>query len=325
MTNMENTEFNELAKNLISFAVCAPSGHNSQPWKFQVKNNEIIIIPDFTKHLAVVDSTDRELFISLGCALENLQIAALHYGYSSNYVYENEKIIVTFEKKEDNSNSDDTLFSAIEKRHTHRGNFSGEIISEKQLPSIENSENASVLVFDSKSKETKIIREKIVEGNKIQMSDDDFRNELVSWMRFNKGHIEETHNGLCYNVLGFPATPTFMGKMIIKMFLKPDAQNKTDEEINASASHFCLFTIKENTIQNYIELGKLLEQYLLKITSLDLSYSFSNQPCEIPELSEKLKNELNINDYPAVIIRLGYGKKPKNFSPRETPEIEILE
>lgn len=77
---METLTFIELAKILISFAVCAPSGHNSQPWKYQISENQIIIEPDFSKHLPVVDSNDRELFISLGCALENMQIAARHYG-----------------------------------------------------------------------------------------------------------------------------------------------------------------------------------------------------------------------------------------------------
>ena len=83
---METITFIELAKLLISFAILAPSGHNSQPWQFQVSNNEIIITPDYTKRLDVVDGNDRELFISLGCATENLMTAARHYGYDSKYV-----------------------------------------------------------------------------------------------------------------------------------------------------------------------------------------------------------------------------------------------
>jgi len=324
---MEDIQFSELAKKLISYAICAPSGHNSQPWKFQVANEKIIILPDFTKHLEVVDASDKELFISLGCALENLQIAAKHYGYSSDYVYENEKIVVSFNKQKDNlvTEEDDTLFNAIKKRHTHRGKFSGQKIPDDKLNVVENTENASVLIFNFESEGVKHITENILKGNSIQMSDDGFKNELIDWMRFNKNHIEETHNGLCYNVLGFPPTPRFLGPKIIKMFLTPAAQNKTDNEINASTSHFCVFTVKEVNTKNYIELGTLLEQFILKITSLGLSYSFSNQPCEVLEVSEILRKELKISDYPAVIIRVGYGKEPKNFSPRETPEIQFLE
>ena len=149
------------------------------------------------------------------------------------------------------------------------------------------------------------------------MSDTAFKRELISWMRFNKKHIEETHNGLCYNVLGFPATPKPLGKKIVGMFLNPKAQNKTDDDVNASASHFAVFSVKENTEENWIALGKTLETFLLRITAEGLAYSFSNQPCEIPQLNAETKSQLNMEYYPSVIIRLGYGAAPKHLAPRE--------
>ena len=131
---METITFIELAKLLISFAILAPSGHNSQPWQFQVSDNEIIITPDYSKRLDVVDGNDRELFISLGCAVENLMTAARHYGYDSNYDFNGGKIVVTFSKQD--VCNDDPLFDAIKMRHTHRGNFTGEKIPENLLQNI---------------------------------------------------------------------------------------------------------------------------------------------------------------------------------------------
>ena len=312
---MEQLTFLELAKLLISFAVLAPSGHNSQPWNFQVSDNKIIITPDYSKCLNVVDKENRELFISLGCAVKNLQTAARHYGYDCSYIYEDGKIIVTLSKQD--VCKDDILFAAIEKRHTHRGNFTGEKIPDTLLQGFENEENASVLIFSAESHQAGIIKQKIVEGNEIQMSDTAFKNELTSWMRFNQKHINETHNGLCYNVLGFPPTPKAIGKKIIGMFLNPKAQNKTDNAVNNSASNFCVFSVKENSEKNWIDLGVFLEGFLLKITSEGLAYNFCNQPCEIEPLNRSLKQELGINGFPSVIIRLGYGKAAKNFAPRE--------
>lgn len=315
---METITFIELAKLLISFAILAPSGHNSQPWQFQVSNNEIIITPDYTKRLDVVDGNDRELFISLGCATENLMTAARHYGYDSKYDFHDGKIVVTFSKQD--TYNDDTLFDAITKRHTHRGNFSGAKIPDNVLQNISArilQDNASVKIYNSESREGEIIKQKIAEGNEIQMSDTAFKRELVSWMRFNKKHVNETHNGLCYNVLGFPATPKSIGKRIVGMFLNPKAQNKTDNAVNASASHFCVFCVKDDNAKNWVDLGVFLERFLLKITSEGISYSFSNQPCEIPSLKENLRQNLNLTAYPSVIIRLGYGEEPKTFAPRE--------
>lgn len=45
-----------------------------------------------------------------------------------------------------------------------------------------------------------------MKGNEIQMNDTDFKNELLSWMRFNKRQVETTHNGLSYRVFRKPAT-----------------------------------------------------------------------------------------------------------------------
>ncbi|MBP5364596.1 MAG: nitroreductase [Bacteroidales bacterium] len=321
---METLTFIELAKILISFAVCAPSGHNSQPWKYQISENQIIIEPDFSKHLPVVDSTDRELFISLGCALENMQIAANHYGYSSDYTFDGEKIVVTFSGK--GNCAEDTLFASIKNRHTYRGQFSGERISPEKLNFAENQEDVTTAIFHSESAEAQTLSRLIYEGNIIQMSDTAFKNELTQWMRFNKRHVAQTRNGLCYNVLGFPATPKIFGRRIIKMFLKPKSQNKTDMAVNSSASAYCLFSAKENTAANWIKVGKALERFLLNVTASGLAYSFSNQPCEVPELAEQLRSELSVNSYPSVLLRLGYGRKQaKHFAPREEPEVVIIE
>ena len=200
---METLTFFEIAKILISFAVCAPSGHNSQPWKFQIVDNTIVITPDFTKRLAVVDSSDKELFISLGCALENLQIAATNYGYLSDYDYKDGRIVVTFTKSD--SCTADVLLGQIKARHTHRGSFSGEKIPQTKIDSLKSADNEStncIHIFAAGTAEADFICRGISNGNDIQMNDTAFKRELLSWMRFNKKHIEQTHNGLCYNVLG---------------------------------------------------------------------------------------------------------------------------
>ncbi len=320
---MENLTFFEIAKILISFAICAPSGHNSQPWKFQIVGNTIVISPDFSKRLQVVDSSDKELFISLGCALENMQIAATNYGYTSDYEYTDGKIVVTFTKSD--SCAADTLFAHIKTRHTHRGSFTGKKIPQEQIDALKSIDNKSVAIFASGTPQADCICRGIAEGNDIQMSDTAFKRELLSWMRFNKKHIEQTQNGLCYNVLGFPATPKFMGKKIVKTCLKPDSQNKTDDKVNASASHFCLLCTDGKSEKDYIALGKTLERLLLTVCGSGLAYNFSNQPCEIPALTEKLRSELNIAGHPSILLRLGYGGEPKSRAPRESVESVMVE
>ena len=41
---------------MIENACKAPSGHNTQPWLFKIRESEIDIYPDLSKELPVVDS-----------------------------------------------------------------------------------------------------------------------------------------------------------------------------------------------------------------------------------------------------------------------------
>ena len=55
-------------KFILRYAILAPSGPNTQPWKLALKDNEVSLIADFIK-VPSVDPTDRTLFISHGCLL----------------------------------------------------------------------------------------------------------------------------------------------------------------------------------------------------------------------------------------------------------------
>jgi hypothetical protein len=68
------------AGELIRYATLAPNGHNAQPWRFSTAPGLITIQPDFTRRTPVVDPDDHHLFVSLGCAAENLALASAARG-----------------------------------------------------------------------------------------------------------------------------------------------------------------------------------------------------------------------------------------------------
>jgi len=67
-----NASMSVQMRELIRYATLAANGHNAQQWEFAVKQDAIEIHPDYTRRLPVVDTSDRELWISL----ENLLWAA---------------------------------------------------------------------------------------------------------------------------------------------------------------------------------------------------------------------------------------------------------
>ena len=72
---------------LVRYAILAPSTRNSQPWAFSIQGSHIHLLADLRRGQAIADPNRRELYISLGCALENLLVAAEHFGFRHGVSY----------------------------------------------------------------------------------------------------------------------------------------------------------------------------------------------------------------------------------------------
>jgi hypothetical protein len=68
-------------KFFLSYAILAPSSHNTQPWLFKIVDNSIELYADRTRALPVVDPEARELTISCGAALYHLIVTIKYFGF----------------------------------------------------------------------------------------------------------------------------------------------------------------------------------------------------------------------------------------------------
>lgn len=312
-------------KEIIRYAIQAPSGHNTQPWKFEIGEDMIRILPDSTCMLSVVDGDNRELYISLGCALENLCIAAVHFGYDYRIEEKDSKSILV--RLNQAKLEEHPLFDQIEKRQTNRSVYQDRKIPEDTLDLLKNTllEPGITRYFAEKGTPlADALTQYIARGNTLQMDSKEFKEELLDWMRFNNKQIATTGTGLTYQVMGFPALPGFLSKPVVKMFLKPDKQNKSDLKKIASSSHLVLYTLKNNTTEEWIDLGRSLQRFLLKQTELGIASAYMNQPCEVEILANEMQTKLDINnEYPVLLLRLGYAD-PLPYSPRKDVEKVII-
>ena len=68
---------------LVRAAILAASPHNTQPWLFKITNSSIELYLDPKRNVGALDPYLREEHIGMGCALQNLLLAAAANGYQA--------------------------------------------------------------------------------------------------------------------------------------------------------------------------------------------------------------------------------------------------
>lgn len=318
---------------LISYAVLAPSGHNTQPWKFRIRDDSIEILPDYGRELTVVDPDHREIFISLGCAVENLIISAQATGLSPTLEMAvddpgHERIRVRLNDTTDStSRPNDGALETMMRRQTNRSVYTGDPIPEEdisELNDINGETGVQPNIVRGGSQTDKLIH-LIEEGIARQMDSSAFKEELVSWMRFNRRDAEKNRDGLTYEAVGFPPVPfVFAGKLILKFMLSADRQIEAESDKLRSASAFLVISSESDGKRDWINVGRFFERFSLTATRLGIAISHYNQPIEVENLRGRL-GDLNFIDggYPALLVRLGYAD-PMPASPRRAVEDVLI-
>ena len=67
----------------VRAAALAPSIHNTQPWRFHIRDHGVDVHADWRRRLDVVDPSGRQLIISVGAAIMNLRLAIYQRGWAS--------------------------------------------------------------------------------------------------------------------------------------------------------------------------------------------------------------------------------------------------
>ncbi len=315
---------------LLEAARLAPSSHNTQPWKFSVEPDALRVLPDRERRLPTVDPDEHALYISLGCAVENIVAEAGHLGYRSDVrivAGDQERYVkMTFERSIRPPAED--LHAAIRERQSTRRHYDSRripVADIRRLGAAARQPGVKVITLAG-SEQVEAIVPLITEAVRIQYEDAAFRTELADWVRFNRRAAEERGDGIPAAALGLPPVPEWAGRLILRRMVRADAEARRQVRAVRQAAALFVFAAERMDPDHWIEVGRSFERVVLTATKLGIRHAHVNMPCEVPSVRAKLKEVLDLPaaTEPLLLIRLGYARAMPR-SPRRPLEELVIE
>jgi hypothetical protein len=298
-----------LRQELVRYAVLAPSSHNTQCWKFTLTDGAITIWPDLQRRCPAVDPEDHHLFVSLGCAAENLVQASLAHGLKAEPRFDAATDAIKLSLAPTAAQTT-PLFQALTARQCTRGDYDGKPLSNEDLRLLEGAGSSSgvrVLLLTGRPAMEGVL-EHVVQGNTAQMADPAFTKELQHWIRFNGAEAVRTRDGLFSVTSGNPELPTWLGELAFGWVFKPKAENeKIARQIRSSAG-LAVFVGQAADKAHWVEVGRCYERFALQASALGIRNAFLNQPIEVAAIRAPFAASLGLTGQrPDLVVRFGRG------------------
>jgi hypothetical protein len=299
-------------KEIIRYATLAPSGHNTQCWRFRREERSIAILPDLSRRTPVVDPDDHHLFVSLGCAAENLVQAASAFGFIGHAEFSPATGGVITVALERSKVEESPLFRAIPHRQCTRTDFDGKPLAPDELRLLEaagTGNGVAVILLTEREAMEKVL-EYVVEGNTMQINNPAFVSELESWIRFSDGEAIRTGDGLTARSTGSPPAPRWLGRLLFRAFLRVKPENdKYARQVRSSAG-IAVFVSDVDDKEHWVEAGRSYERFALQATVLGIRNAFVNQPVEESRLRPEFAQAMGLGERrPDLVVRFGRGKE----------------
>lgn len=294
---------------LVRYATLAANGHNTQPWRFLARVSGVSVVPDYSRRTPVVDPDDHHLWVSLGCAIENLLIAAAARGQAGAVAMRGGASGIDIELTAAPA-LDDGLFAAIPQRQSTRSTYESKPVSADTLAALESAargQGVDIRLLTSHADRERVL-DFVVQGNSAQTDDPAFVAELLAWIRFDPDTAIATADGLHAACSGNPTLPDWLGHRIFSLVYRKQSENDKYVEHIRSSSGVAVFTGAGETPADWLWVGRSFQRFALRATALGLRHAHINQPVEVPALRRDFAQWLGVGKArPDLVVRFGYG------------------
>jgi nitroreductase len=338
---------------LVRAAILAASPHNTQPWLFKVTSSSIELHVDTARNVGALDPYLREEHIGIGCALENLMLAATSYGYTAVSTLVPGKLgsmagqpkpsLVARVDLATGKREPSELYDAIPRRHTNRSPYRPEkpipdhIIAE--LASL-GSDEANVKVFSfTATADRKKITEISSAANSELYSDPEVEGSSERWIRTKWSDVQKYRDGLTIDAFGLSPIATALAKIMpLWMFrrIAARAQKTAYSELMLSAPLIGLIAVRDRYDKaDSMRAGRVWQRIHLLATARGLAARPSNEAVEMVD-HERLRGGEprraglltgitgDAGWQPTFVFYMGYPIRTAALSPRRSIENVVL-
>jgi nitroreductase len=299
-----------LLKSLVDYARLAPSIRNTQPWSFAVRGNEIQVFVDRSRWLRATDPDQRELYLSAGCALENLLVAGAHHGYKVSVSYVQEEradglaAVARFESGGRAEDRRAPLFGAIAKRQTNRRPYHRRPLGRDALVRLYGAvhdEGVDLWLFTDAQTSGRV-GTLLALAERTRYSDPAYRRELADSIR--KG------------VFGHGWLEAAAGELVVKHMDVGGAAARREVARLRSAPALGVLTSSSDDRAAQVRAGQAFQRLALTATRMGVAVqplsALMQSPMTRAAVAEVLPDEV----YPQHVFRVGYAPPERRRSTR---------
>jgi hypothetical protein len=338
---------------LVRAAILAASPHNTQPWLFKMTNSSIELYVDTSRNVGALDPYLREEHIGIGCALENLMLAAAANGYQATVTLlpgklglipaESAPKLLAHVDLAKGKREESELYAAIPRRHTNRSAY----IPEKAVPPLfiealrgmaSDEPDVKIFLFSAEADRRKIVE--ISSGANTELySDPEVDRGSDRWVRINWSSVQKLRDGLTLDAFGLPPITTAVAKMMPLGMLRWAASRGPENgysNLMLSAPLIGIIAVHDRYDQEHcLRAGRIWQRAHLLATARGLAGRPCNEAVELLDHDKALGKLAKrtawlgdvMGDYtwqPTFVFYMGYPTLTARASPRRPIEKVIV-
>lgn len=310
-------------RHILEYGVLAPSTHNTQPWKFQINGDQVKVLADFTKKIPEADPTGRDLYMSIGALVKNIELASQAYGVNLKVEIQaqlkDQEYVATLtfnnlSEAEDPEYS--SILNALITRQNYRGVFKPDIDKakiQKILETVLNPNVSAQAVFDKEALQDLALL--TAEGLKMGYANPSFRQEISSYINHNLSRKR-------YGLHGYSLRMNLPTSVIVPRVMKRKDIGPKLADLNyksfMSAPGVIILSAEDNE-KSWFDTGQVLEETNIRLAQIGLTSSIYAAAIEMGELRLQVARHTSVpkKRRPQLLFCIGAAASPLPYSVRK--------